>query len=196
MPGVYDWASLLTALLLVPIAYASTNVDNLLIMATLAGGRASRAAVMTGFVLASLIVLAVSALATLIENILPTAILGYLGLVPLSIGLYLLLVPKSNGDDTVANAASWPAITGLLVANSSDTVFALGPLFAESSPSARIGLIAGFILVAALWLALILRVSSRLAGSKRLGRLAPRLTPWMMILIGLYILSDSATDLV
>ena len=84
----------------------------------------------------------------------------------------------------------------LLIANSSDTVFALGPLFAESDASARTGLIAGFILAATLWLALVLGVSSRLARSKQLARIAPRIAPWMMILIGLYILSDSATDLV
>jgi cadmium resistance protein CadD (predicted permease) len=196
MPGGYEWTSLLTAVLLVPIAYASTNMDNLLIMATLAGGRASRAAVVTGFVLASVVVLIVSALATVIESLVPAAMLGYLGFVPISIGLYLLLAPRPADDGTAVTAASWPAITGLLVANSSDTVFALGPLFAESDASARTGLIAGFILAATLWLALVLGVSSRLARSKQLARIAPRIAPWMMILIGLYILSDSATDLV
>jgi hypothetical protein len=50
--------------------------------------------------------------------------------------------------------------------------------------------------VAALWLALILGVSSKLARSRRLARIAPRIAPWMMILIGLYILSDSATDVI
>lgn len=195
MLPVQDWASLLTAILLVPVLYASTNVDNLLIMATIAGDRASQAAVITGFVLASLVVLTVSALATVIESLVPPAILGYLGFVPISVGLYLLLLPES-GSDEAANAASWPAITGLLVANSSDTIFALGPLFAESDASARFGLTAGYVLAASLWLFLILRVSSKLVRSRRLARFAPRLAPWMMILIGVYILSDSATDVV
>ena len=142
MPGGYDWTSLSTAILLVPIAYASTNIDNLLIMAALAGGRASRAAIVTGFILASLVVLIVSALAIVIETLVPPVILGYLGFVPISIGLYLLLAPTTGDDEPAITAASWPAITGLLVANSSDTVFALGPLFAESQTSARIGLAA------------------------------------------------------
>ena len=196
MTGGFDWASLLTAILLVPIVYASTNVDNLLIMASLAGGRASRAAIVTGFVLASLVVLAISALATLIESLLPPAALGYLGFVPLSIGLYLLLRPDSGDDQPAAAAATWPAITGLLVANSADTVFALGPLFAESDAPARAGLVAGFVLIALLWLVLILAVSSKLVRSERLSRIAPQLAPWMMILVGLYILADSATDVV
>jgi cadmium resistance protein CadD (predicted permease) len=196
MPGGYDWTSLSMAILLVPVAYASTNIDNLLIMAALAGGRASRAAIVTGFILASLVVLIVSASAIVIEALIPPVVLGYLGLVPISIGLYLLLAPASGDDGAAVTAATWPAITGLLVANSSDTMFALGPLFAESGTSARIGLAAGFVLVAALWLALILGVSSKLARSRRLARIAPRIAPWMMILIGLYILSDSATDVI
>ena len=106
------------------------------------------------------------------------------------------MVPGPGEDEPAITAASWPAITGLLIANSSDTVFALGPLFAESDTSARIGLAAGFVLVAILWLALILGVSSKLVRSKRLARIAPRIAPWMMILIGLYILSDSATDVI
>jgi cadmium resistance protein CadD (predicted permease) len=196
MPGSLDWISLSTAILLVLVAYASTNIDNLLVMAALAGGSASRAAIVTGFLLASLVVLLVSAFAIVIETFVPPEILGYLGFAPLSIGLYLLLATGTSDSQRPLNAASWPAVTGLLIANSSDTVFALGPLFAESGPAARIGLVAGFVMIAPLWLALILGVSSKLASSKRLARIAPRIAPWMMILIGLYILSDSATDVI
>ena len=154
MSGGYDWTSLSMAILLVPVAYASTNIDNLLIMAALAGGRASRAAIVTGFVLASLVVLIVSALAIVIETLIPPVVLGYLGFVPISIGLYLLLAPASGDDGAAVTAATWPAITGLLVANSADTMFALGPLFAESGTSARIGLAIGFVLVATLFFGL------------------------------------------
>lgn len=196
MTGSCDWPSLFTAMLLVPFAYASTNVDNLLILATVASGRSHRAAVTTGFVLASLVVLAVSASATVIESLIPPAVLGYLGLAPICMGIYLLLAPEPEQDQAKVAAATWPAITLTLVANSSDTVFALGPLFAESDASARIGLTAGFAIGATLWLALILRISSRLARSRRLAHIAPRLTPWMMILVGVYVLSNSVTDVV
>lgn len=196
MPISYDWPDVVTTLLLASLAYAATNVDNLLIMATLAAGRASRAAVISGFVLASFAVLLISSLATFIEDLVPAAALGYLGFVPISIGVYLLLFSGSSDDNATSRAATWPAIAGLLLANSSDTIFALGPLFAESEDSARIGLTAGFVLVTAVWLALILNVSSRVAASATLSRLGHWLAPWMMILIGLYILSDSATDVV
>ena len=140
--------------------------------------------------------LIVVSLATFIELIVPTVVLGYLGLVPISIGVYLLLFTGSPEDDSARTAATWPAIGGVLFVNSGDTVFALGPLFAESGDGARAGLAAGFVLIAGIWLALILRLSARIQKSETLRRLGHRIAPWMMIIVGLYILSDTTTDLV
>ena len=89
-----------------------------------------------------------------------------------------------------------PAVALLLFANSGDTIFAIGPLFAESGSHARTGLAIGFALIAAAWLFLILTLSERVARSELLSRLGHRIAPWMMILVGIYILSDTATDIV
>ena len=191
-----DLQVLITALVLVPIAYAATNVDNLLIMASLGAGRASRRDLVTGFVVASLVVLAIASSAMFIDRIIPPELLGYLGFVPVSIGVYLLLFTGAEGPTAAGQSTAWPAISGLLLANSSDTIFAVGPLFAESGSDARLGLALGFALVASGWLLLILTVSERVARSAVLGRLGHRMAPWMMILVGLYILSDSTTDVV
>ena len=135
-------------------------------------------------------------MATLIERIVPPEILGYLGFVPLSIGLYLLVFTRAQAEEPASRSTAWPAVAGLLFANSGDTIFAIGPLFAESGSDARLGLAIGFVLIAAAWLFLILTISQRVARSELLSRLGPRMAPWMMILVGLYILSDSATDMV
>jgi cadmium resistance protein CadD (predicted permease) len=191
-----DLQVLITALVLVPFAYAATNVDNLLIMASLSTGRASRRDLVAGFIVASSAVLLVASTAMFIDRIIPPEVLGYLGLVPISIGAYLLLFTKAQTENTASRATTWPAISGLLLANSGDTIFAIGPLFAESGSDARLGLALGFALVASVWLVLILSVSQRVARSATLSRLGHRIAPWMMILVGLYILSDSATDVV
>lgn len=185
----------ITALVLVPVAYAATNVDNLLIMATLSGST-RRGHLVAGFLVASGGVLLVASLASFIERAVPAAVLGYLGFVPLGIGLYLLLFAGPQAADPASRPTTWPAVAGLLLANSGDTIFAVGPLFAESGHDARFGLAVGFALIAGVWLALILNVSQRVARSATLSRLGPRIAPWMMILVGLYILSDSATDVV
>ena len=186
----------LTALVLVPIAYAATNVDNLLIMAALGAGTGRRVHLVTGFLVASTGVLFIASLATYIERVVPPDVLGYLGFVPLSIGLYLLLFTNAQAENPASRSTTWPAVAGLLFANSGDTIFAVGPLFAESGSDARLGLAIGFALIAIVWLFLILSISQRAARSETLSRLGPRLAPWMMILVGLYILSDSATDMV
>jgi cadmium resistance protein CadD (predicted permease) len=186
---------LVTAAVLVPIAYAATNIDNLLILASLGAGRARRRDLVAGFVAASAAVLAIASTAMFIDRVVPPQVLGYLGFVPISIGAYLLFT-GARTDTTAGSSATWPAIAGLLLANSGDTIFAVGPLFAESGSDARLGLALGFTLIAALWLLLILTVSERVARSEILGRLGHRIAPWMMILVGLYILSDTATDVV
>lgn len=193
---VDDLQILVTAVGLVPVAYAATNIDNLLIMASLGAGRASRRDVVAGFVIASAAVLAVASSAMFIDRVVPPGVLGYLGFVPISIGVYLLLFTRAQDSTADERATAWPGIAGLLLANSGDTVFAVGPLFAESGSEARLGLALGFALIAAVWLLLILTVSERVARSAVLGRLGHRMAPWMMILVGLYILSDSATDVV
>ena len=187
---------LVTALLLVPFAYAATNVDNLLIMASLSAGRASRAQLVAGFVVASCIVLLVASMAVFIDRIMPPRALGYLGFVPIGIGAYLLFFSNSRQESPTSPETAWPAISGVLLANSSDTLFAIGPLFAESGNDARLGLALGFTLTAAVWLFLILRASRHIARSRLLSRLGYRIAPWMMILVGLYILYDSTTDVV
>jgi cadmium resistance protein CadD (predicted permease) len=196
MPVAFDWPAVITAMLLVPVAYAATNLDNLLIMASLGANPASRRNVILGFVAASIAVLMIASLASFIENLVPARLLGYIGFVPISIGVYLLFSNKASAGGETNSVAAWPAIAVLLFANSGDTVFALGPLFAESGDDARIGLATGFTLISGLWLLLILTVSSKVAESATLSRLGHRLAPWMMIIVGLYILADTATDVV
>ena len=191
-----DLPTLITALVLVPLAYAATNIDNLFIMASLGAGRASRGHLVAGFIVASGIVLLIVTMAMFIDRVMPPEVLGYLGFVPISIGAYLLLFTASETENATSSATTWPAIAGLLLANSGDTIFAIGPLFAESGSEARIGLAVGFALIASTWLLLIVNISERVAGSELLSRLGHRMAPWMMILVGLYILSDSATDVV
>ena len=191
-----DLQVLATALVLVPFAYAATNIDNLLIMASLSAGRTSRGHLVAGFIVASCAVLLVATMAVFIDRLVPPEMLGYLGLVPISIGAYLLLFGAANTQPTNGGYATWPAVSGLLLANSSDTVFAFGPLFAESGSDARLGLVLGFVAIATVWLFLILGAAKHVASSRILSRLGYRLAPWMMILVGLYILSDSTTDVV
>jgi len=54
----------------------------------------------------------------------------------------------------------------------------------------------GFVAITGIWLLLIVNLAARIARSRRLGPLSYRIAPWMMILVGIYILLDTTTDLV
>jgi len=188
--------SALTAFALAPLAYAATNVDNLLVLSSLAAGRARRHDVVTGFLAASVIVLLVASTAVFIENLLPARFLANLGFVPIGIGVYLLFRTRPENIRGPDRQTSWSAIAGVLLANSTDTIFVLAPLFAESHDRARVGLALGFAAITGIWLILIVNLAARISRSKLLGPLSYRLAPWMMILVGIYILLDTATDVV
>ena len=187
----------LTAFALGVASYALTNVDNLLILTTLCSDARRRGAAVGGFLVAAVFVLAVSYAARLLDGVLAPAYLGYLGILPLALGLRLAIMgPSGPGERTVA--ASTPAIAVLLIANSSDTIAAFAPLIAESSRAARLALVAGYALAAVVWLTIMLTVSKqaeiRFRSSDRARRIAHYFAATTMIVIGSYILWDTATD--
>ena len=124
--------------------------------------------------------------------------LGYLGIVPLVLGLRLLLLSPGTHENALPARVSAAGIAALLIANSVDTVAAFAPLFAESYPAVRLSLAVGFGLAAATWLTLVIGIAGRLRrlfdSSATAARLAPRIAGVIMILVGAYILWDSGTD--
>ena len=135
MPIDIDWQVFVTAIVLVPVAYAATNVDNLLIMSTLAAGRVSRRSLVTGFLVASLAVLVIVSLATFIARAIPHEVLGYLGFVPMSIGIYLLLFTGSAADESAGGVTTWPAVAGADPAGGSSKATSSGATPPETSIS-------------------------------------------------------------
>ena len=179
-----------------PLAYLSTNVDNLLIMLALRAGGASPRAVAQGFMAAVLALLLIASTGAYIGQLIPTGLLRYLGLVPIALGVRLLLSP-APGDDRVARPGrGWLGLAMLFLANSVDSMFVVGALVAESTAAAHAGLLLGYLLAAAAtfgvagWFLRRERVAARVASA------GSRLAPILMIAIGLYIFWDSPTDLV
>ena len=80
----------------------------------------------------------------------------------------------------------------MFVANSADTLAVFAPLLTESEPLAAIGLACSFLLSAGVLLQLALS-SRRLPLAQRLG---PKVKPWVLIGVGLYVLANTTTDLV
>ncbi len=190
-------SALATAVFLGMLSYAATNVDNLVIVVGTGSDAVRRRSAAIGMLIAAAVVLALSASGTLLAEVIVPEQLGYLGIVPIALGLRLAVRGPAAAEQGQSGTGAL-TIAALLIANSTDTIAALAPLFAESARASRIGLLLGFLLAALAWLVLMLTLTRRagraLASSPRGQRFAHRFASTTMILVGAYILWDTATD--
>lgn len=165
---------------------------------------ANAAAVRLGFGVGSLVLLLISLATLAIAGWIPVSYLGLLGLIPITLGIYEIFRPSGksgSGDSTPQNIPQakgkvvWSASL-LMVANGGDTIAVFAPLFAETQRIGVVVMTAGFIL-AALGLSF---VSGRICVfpqlSEPLKKYGPKIAPYIMIGIGIYILLNTGTDLV
>ena len=186
---------LVAALAMAPIAYLSTNIDNLTILLALRGSGAPQRLLAMGFIAAVIALLLVASAGAYADEFIPLGMLRYFGLVPVALGLRLLLSAPDDGP-AAQQQQGWLAIALLFLANSVDSMLVVGALVAESEAAAHAGLLFGYLLTAAATVA----ASGWLLGHERIAdrvaRAGSRLAPILMIAIGLYIFWDSPTDLV
>lgn len=91
-------------ILLVAGSFAATNLDNLVLLVVLMGAdKDNRAKVALGFIISAACILSLAAIGAAIGSGLDPALLGYLGLAPLLMGIYLLFqrIRGSRPEDTM-----------------------------------------------------------------------------------------------
>ena len=180
-------------------AFASTNIDNLLLLTVLQGqARQNTLAVFCGYVGAIVVFVLIGLIATRLADALPVDKIGYLGLVPIALGVCRLIGLRrsaGNGEAVApAQALGVAAVGALTLANGGDTLAVLLPLFAETEDS-LIWVLAGTIVSAAvLWFALSRAVAKHPWVQRTLPRVERWLVPTLLIVIGFYILLNTSTD--
>lgn len=190
------WAYAATVLSLALAAYAATNIDNMLILTglTLAGN--PYPVVARGLVMASVILVLVIAAFMALDYFVPPALFGYLGLVPIFLGVRLLFAGDDNNEVGDVKWMTSGNVAMLLVGNSADTVATFAPLVAESERPARLLILAAFAVGVIALLVLVRMFSSKEGPVASLQKLAHRITPVVMILVGIYVLLNTNTDTV
>jgi cadmium resistance protein CadD (predicted permease) len=194
----------LTLIALVGGSFIATSLDNLLVLVVLLGANPDRhSAVLAGFFASCLAVLCACALGLVLSSLFDPAVLGFLGLAPLLLGchmLYQLYRGRAANQESLelTNSASesrvWLSAFTLLFANSGDSIAVFLPLFAESDRAPILVLVSSYLVAAILWGILSYRIAGRKTLALQVERRAEKLVPWIMIGIGIYILSDTATD--
>lgn len=186
----------------VALAFASTNLDNLLLLVSWQlGGRMEGRLLFGGYLVGMFGVLLIAILFGLAGYLFPLEYLGYLGVIPILVGVRGLLAnfrtrsveeapaPAERAAGTVT------AVAATQLSNGVDTVLVFAPLLADSQFSFDMVIASQFLLLVLGWYALARimgRHVGRLAVLERLGRW---LAPLVMITVGLYILGNTATDL-
>jgi len=176
-----------------------TNLDNLAALLALMLVSGVKRSVF-GFLLAQAIIISASLLVALgVDDVVPHWA-GYLGVIPLGLGILALIRQKRGthaaADPHLETGASVIVVTLLFISLSMDTFAVLAPLLADSAPGFRTAGVIGATL-AALSLATVAMFGSKAPFMS--GALARRLesfVPYVMICAGLYILSNSWTDAV
>jgi len=182
------------------IAFVSTNIDNLLMLSALLALSAVRPLpVVAGFLLATLIVILAALLIARLGDLVDTRYVGLLGLIPIALGLrgLLVLLQRHTRPATTRNkdAGFWRT-AAVILPMSGDSLAVYVPLIADTRPGLDF-IAATTLLIAAVALAGTAQVLvSRPALRTRVGWLGERLMPWLMIGVGIYVLADSATDVV
>ena len=189
----------MTVIALVASSFVATNVDNLLILvAWMLGGRLATRRLLGAYSLAAAAVLLVALLFGTVSNLLPVQYLGYLGIIPVLLGLKML-AERFQGDEAVNSektSLSLLTVATALFANSVDTMLVFAPLLADSAASVDPLIAASYVLVAGVWFWVAWWFSRNVGRLARVSMIAQWVAPLIMIAVGLYILDNTATDVV
>ncbi len=190
---------------LAAISYASTNLDNFIVLSAYGAKPGYRPVfVKLTFVFVCLTVLLASFVLAQAADILPAEKLRYLGLIPMGLGAYqavkLIIGGAAKGEasgDAPANTLAFSAYLGfalVLLANSGDTIGVMTPLLADLRSEFVLICFAAAVAMAIAASSLANVLASHPPLRSRLEKLAKWGLPFLLIGIGVLIFTDKPSD--
>ncbi|HYC84104.1 MAG TPA: cadmium resistance transporter [Chryseosolibacter sp.] len=181
------------------IAFASTNIDDIFILILFFSDKRFRAIeVVGGQFLGIILLVSVSLIGSLIGLIPDETYVGLLGLIPVCLGIKGLW-QQLNGrvnDEQIADGElnsgnNVFAVAGVTFANGGDNIGIYVPLFATLPWAHTVTMIVIFMVMTFVWCFLATYLARHPYVRARVDRYGHWLTPFVLILLGLYILVDS-----
>jgi cadmium resistance protein CadD (predicted permease) len=197
-------AEILTIIAITSGAFIGTNLDNLVLLVALYSRYEQHSTLVTagylsGMILIGAICLAIGELGELI----PLAYLGLLGVVPIVIGVIALLhlfqgTPTDEAPsiaiDSNRNAIFVTTLTTQL-SNGADSIITFSVLLADSTDVFDYLIEPVFLAMSCIFAGTAYYSLKHRRVSQFLGHYGHYVTPFILILVGIYILSNTATDL-
>ena len=183
-------------------AFMATNLDNLVLLVVFLGRYSDRRyEVLFGYAIGMLIIGAITYIVGKLAGNAPVNYLGLLGIFPILIGLLeivRLFRNKGVAHGPVESDGGKTAATAVLLtqlSNSTDTIVTFSVLFSDSNDLGDSLVLASFVGMTLLW-ALIAHQALRHPWlSRPIQHYGHYFTPLILIGVGLYILSDTALDM-
>lgn len=183
--------------------FAATNIDDIVVLTVLflaaARGALPGWKVVVGQYLGFIALVAISVLAAAGLTILPDEWVGFLGLIPLAIGVYgLIRTLRSRGDDDndddderAIRAGGLLGVAGITIANGADNISLYTPVFRTSPIADTIVMVIVFLVLVAVWCLVARVVGTNETVTETLEKVEHWLVPAVFIGLGLYILIES-----
>lgn len=181
--------------------FTATNIDDIVVLTVLflasTRGALPGWKVIIGQYLGFIVLVAISVVAALGLTIVPDEWVGFLGLIPLGIGVYGLiryLHRRSNGDDDEEGsirAGGLLGVAGITIANGADNISLYTPVFRTQPVPDTMVTIVVFLLLVAVWCLVARAIGTNRRVTEALERIEHWLVPAVFVGLGLYILVDS-----
>ncbi len=194
---------ILTDLLLAVSGFAATNLENVVVLvAVFCAECRNSTAVRLGFGLGALVLLALSLTTLALTEVVPVSYLGWLGIIPIAFGVREIFrrAEDESSEDAGGGKARGTllkvtaAAAMLMIVNGGDTIAVFAPLFAETLPFGVVIMVIGYSLTALVLAVVTGRACTHPGLAVPLQRFGPRIAPYIMIAIGIYVLLNTSTD--
>ena len=185
-------------------AFIGTNLDNLVLLVALyARYKHHPGLVASAYIAGMILIAAISIAIGVVGEFIPIAYLGFLGVIPMILGVVALIQlargtqPGIDGSVTIYASSQAIFITVVMtqLSNSADSIITFSALFADSLDAADYLIAPTFLAMSGIFAWLAYYSQSHPGLSRVLNRYAHYLTPFILILVGFYILANTASDL-
>ena len=203
---VYCRRKMDAALTIIPVAvgaYIATNLDNFALLVTLLARYHERPwAVSAGYLTGVVILGFTGYWIGVAAAFAPVKYLGFLGLVPISIGavaIYRLLRAAPGESPAIKQQtdrghAAFATTVLSQIGNGADTIVTFGALFADSAPGSDLWIIATLAVMAVSFVGIASACLRHPEIKSWIDRYAHLVTPFILIIVGAYIFANTASD--
>jgi cadmium resistance protein CadD (predicted permease) len=186
-------------------AFIGTNLDNLILLIALYSRYENQSRIVTAGYMSGMVVIGVISLVIGFGGeFVPVTYLGLLGVIPISMGVFALLqLFRTRRVEVAADFAMENSVSTIFIAvlmtqlsNGADSIVTFSVFLADSTPASDYLIILTFLVMVCVFSGVAYYSLKHRGLSKILDRYGRYVTPFILILVGFYIISNTASDLV